>query len=998
MRTLAPGDFPPFFEAVWGYAPFDWQTRLLTRVRSEGWPSTLDLPTGSGKTAALDIALFALALDAFEEPGARRQPRRIALVVDRRTVVDQAHERAVRLAEALKEAREGVLRRVADALRALQGDPDALPVLPAILRGGMPGESEWARTPHQPVLLVSTVDQVGSRLLFRGYGVSDRMKPVHAGLLGRDTLFLLDEVHLSRPFEETLAAVARYGRSGRIAQELPRPLSFVRMSATVAERPPDTFALTDAERKQPLLAQRLAARKRARLREVKTPKDPASARHALAKACIAEVERLAAGPAHAIAVIVNRVDTARRAAALAREQLPETWDVKLLTGRMRPLDRADLEAGLLDRIRAGRQRTEDRVLLVSTQAVEAGADLDFDALVTECASLDAVRQRFGRLDRLGELGASDAVILVGSGDVGEDVPPDPVYGTALRATWRWLREQGEEAGDSGGRVIELGIEAQGARLTAMDPAELRPLLAPRAVAPVLTPSHLDRWAQTSPIPSADPDVASFLHGAGRGAPDVQIVWRADLEAQVLTAEGQPLVRAMLTAVPPSALEALSVPLWTARSWLAAVAARRAGGAAAAPIPTVADVEGAAEGVDEAPGLMAPAVAWRGDDTVIVATPDAVRPGDTLVVPSSYGGLDARFRCWDAEATGDVRDRGDEAQLLHRGRAVVRWSPATLKGWGLTDALAAGPALAAEDLDERGADAERDAFEAWRVAALADPMTPPWAKLALEALRGRAEIVRLGEGTGAWRRSWHPRRVPRSDLRRLSGIATLSDGPGASEATTEGDGGSFISAEVSLERHLAGVQGFARRFAEAVALPAEVVSDVALAGRLHDLGKADPRFQLWLHGGDPVAHALAAVPLGKSAAPMHDRAARERALQRSGYPRGARHELTSVALAEQSEELRARARDWDLVLHLVASHHGYCRPFALPMVDLQPVDVKATLDGVMLATSSDHHMVRIDSSVAERFWGLVRRYGWWGLAWLEAILRLADHRESEQEAM
>src|SRR5205814_2198017 len=78
-------------------------------------------------------------------------------------------------------------------------------------------------------------------------------------------------------------------------------------------------------------------------------------------------------------------------------------DKVLLTGRIRPWDRDRVLERCLDRMKAGRARADgDRPLFVAaTMTVEVGADLDFDYLVTEAAPLPALRQRFGRLHRLG---------------------------------------------------------------------------------------------------------------------------------------------------------------------------------------------------------------------------------------------------------------------------------------------------------------------------------------------------------------------------------------------------------------------------------------------------------------------------------------------------------------------------------------------------------------------------------------------------------------------
>ena len=85
-----------------------------------------------------------------------------------------------------------------------------------------------------------------------------------------------------------------------------------------------------------------------------------------------------------------------------------------------------------------------------------------------------------------------------------------------------------------------------------------------------------------------------------------------------------------------------------------------------------------------------------------------------------------------------------------------------------------------------------------------------------------------------------------------------------------------------------------------------------------------------------------------------------------------------------------------MLHLIASHHGGCRPFAPVVLDTESVCVGYAASGYEMHWTGPTGLERLDSGVADRFWRLTRRYGWWGLAWLEALVRLADWRRSEWE--
>ncbi len=115
---------------------------------------------------------------------------------------------------------------------------------------------------------------------------------------------------------------------------------------------------------------------------------------------------------------------------------------------------------------------------------------------------------------------------------------------------------------------------------------------------------------------------------------------------------------------------------------------------------------------------------------------------------------------------------------------------------------------------------------------------------------------------------------------------------------------------------------------------------------------------------------------------------------AGYPNGARHELLSTAIVEGLET--AEAVDRELLLHLIASHHGRCRPFAPYVADANPPNLALVVDGQKVERSAGHNLYEISSGVAERFWRLNRRHGAHSLSYFEALLRLADQQASREE--
>ena len=672
---------------------------------------------------------------------------------------------------------------------------------------------------------------------------------------------------------------------------------------------------------------------------------------------------------------------------------------------MRSLDKdrvvAEALSQLVSRSAADRNLAEP-VFVVATQTLEVGADLDFDALVTECASLDALRQRFGRLNRTGRAieGIDDnahpvgakAVVIAGADQIkpGAD---DPVYGLAIGGTWRELIRLADEDG-----IVDFGIAHFDADALPQNPENQ--ILAPSLNAPVMLPSHIDAWVQTSPEPTPVPEPALFLHGPERASADVRVCWRADIALDTMDDVARSVDT--LALVPPAVPETLPVPIGVMRRWLLGDEADES-----------SDIEGAVgdatENGRERTTVKRAVLRWVGasTDSRLIKSPFDLRPGDTLVIPADIGQEDA---LGDFGAAGDTSahlDLGDEAFVFSRAKANLRIHPELIGRWPISDdelrerwAAYARGATARLDDDPDGlleelrellantVDAVADCERSWFSDAINHFATQPRQRLKTLLLRHPSLTGLVLQG-----RKLLPRYLGGADRFTDEDDAQASGTVDVPLLPVEGD-----ASAKAPRAHLPGVARYARRFAWGCSLPEPVADAIERAGFLHDIGKLDPRFQCLLVGGncwsvDPDR------PLAKSMSVPRDSRARERARTAAAYPKGARHELYSVALAQSDESgsvLPHSEPARSLILHLIASHHGRCRPFA-PVIEDEGIErISVDLGGATLTHEGPTGLERLDSGISERFWVQVRRYGWWGSAWLEAILRLADHRRSEYE--
>ena len=526
--------FPSLFAMLTGNpSPFPWQEALFCRFMEDVIPDSLDIPTGLGKTAVMAIWLAARAKGA-------KLPRRLVYIVDRRAVVDQATE----VAEALRAA----VDRHSGLKEALGLATRSLPI--STLRGKHVDNREWLEDPALPSIILGTIDMIGSRLLFGGYGVSRKMRPYHAGLLGADALFVLDEAHLVPPFERLLERIASGCFGPKAGRNVPA-LRLMSLSATGRARSGQAFTLDKEDLEHEVVKRRLEAEKRL---ELKRLDEAAELSEALAKEAWALTEE-EPRPRRVI-VYCNERKVAENAKKKADKEWKGKVETELFVGGRRIHERGIAEARLKELgFIAGSEIVRDKPAFVfATSAGEVGVDLDADDMVSDLVEWDRMVQRLGRVNRRGNGKARVRVLLEAELD-----PLGRVREQALRLLS--LKEGCLEASPGAIREVKHmpGPTPPAILAAASTPEPLRPELARPVV---------EAWTMTSlEEHTGRPDVAPWLRGWIEADYQTTVVWRTHLPTRLSEEVKKKEIEDFFEAAPPRTSEGLETETVRVQEWL-----------------------------------------------------------------------------------------------------------------------------------------------------------------------------------------------------------------------------------------------------------------------------------------------------------------------------------------------------------------------------------------------------------------------------------------------
>lgn len=857
-------DFSDAFKALTGQTPFPWQETLYERFVTEGdrnVPASCNLPTGLGKTSVIAIWLIALATHS------RRMPRRLAYVVNRRTVVDQTTYEVEKLRERLKNP--GQDSEHAPALISLKGklsklcsDQYDVPLAISTLRGQFADNREWSADPARPAVICGTVDMIGSRLLFSGYGVGFKAKPLHAGFLGQDVLLVHDEAHLEPAFQKLIEQIDEEQQRERSQSgDLPWPKLRVMELTATSRNGGDVFGLTDKDRENDTVKKRIGAKKSIRLHKNKDDEKLGDEIGDLAV-------MLHKDSGQAILIFVRKVEDIDKVAG----KLPK-GSFEQLTGTLRGLERDGLvKTPIFQRFLAPSNRdtaipiAEGTVYLVCTSAGEVGIDISADHMVCDLSTFDSMAQRFGRVNRYGD--CPDSRI-----DVMHPIKFDDKdkLASACKATLDLL---GSLEGDASPKAV-------GALLGSLPEKQRKDAFAPSPTIVPATDILFDAWALTSireKIPGRPP-VEPYLHGLADWQPrETYVAWREEVE--IVTGEllEQYSPANLLDEYPLKPHELLRDRSDRVFDKLQTLAAKRP----TAPVWLV-DEQGKVD-----PGLLTKLADPSASNAAARKPLIARIEGCTVLLPPSAGGLSGGMLDGSSDKANDVAD--------------IEF-PAT--AWRLR---------------LRSDDAEYDKkIAGMRLVQSFD-------------LTHNGESNEVDEQQQTW--DWYKGR-PLEDVRTAQ-------------------------KPVLWDIHVGDVVRQANNILAGLSLSQEIAQAIRVAAKLHDHGKRRLQFQFTL--GNRKYPKLVLAKSGHIGARL---------------PETYRHEFGSLADAMEDAEFQQLSQAMkDLVLHLIAAHHGRARPHFPADEAFDPERLLSGAEALAVETP-------------RRFAQLQRKYGRWGLAYLESLLRAAD---------